>query len=42
MAAAPHSGLLAGQRLGVVTNGGGAPTFAETLDGELFLRDRRR
>lgn len=25
-----------------VTTGGGAPTFAETLDGELFLRDRRR
>lgn len=25
-----------------VTSGGGAPTFAETLDGELFLRDRRR
>jgi pimeloyl-ACP methyl ester carboxylesterase len=25
-----------------ITGGGGAPTFAETLDGELFLRDRRR
>lgn len=25
-----------------VTSGGGAPTFAETLDAELFLRDTRR
>ena len=25
-----------------VTSDGGAPTFAETLDGDLFLRDRRR